>query len=207
MALRVSFTDTSTNSPTSWLWNFGDGSTSTAQNPVHDYTTVGTYTVALTATNSAGSNTATKTGAVSVSAGSSVDTPTDTTAPTAPTGVTTSGATQTAFTVYWAGSTDAVGVVSYEIQVNGILKTVTDSVARSAPVTGLVAGTVYSVRVRARDAAGNYSALSTAATATTTGASIPIANFTLTPSSGPVDSIIPGFGTQGFGTSSFGGSA
>jgi PKD repeat protein len=33
------FTDTSTNTPTSWLWNFGDGNTTTEQNPAHPYTT------------------------------------------------------------------------------------------------------------------------------------------------------------------------
>ncbi len=53
----VTFTDLSTNSPTSWAWTFGDGGTSTLQNPVHTYTTNGTYNVCLTATNLAGSNT------------------------------------------------------------------------------------------------------------------------------------------------------
>ena len=36
--LTIRFNDTSTNYPTSWLWNFGDGSISTAQNPSHVYT-------------------------------------------------------------------------------------------------------------------------------------------------------------------------
>ena len=58
--MAVSFTDTSTNSPTSWSWNFGDTNTSQAQNPSHTYGTVGLYTVALTATNQYGSNTNTK---------------------------------------------------------------------------------------------------------------------------------------------------
>lgn len=53
----VEFTDNSSNSPTSWLWDFGDGNSSTQQNPTHDYATAGTYTVCLTASNSAGSNT------------------------------------------------------------------------------------------------------------------------------------------------------
>ena len=51
------FTDTTTNSPTTWAWDFGDGGTSTLQNPTHNYTTVGTYNVKLTASNSYGSNT------------------------------------------------------------------------------------------------------------------------------------------------------
>jgi PKD repeat protein len=52
----VRFTDTSVNSPTSWQYDFGDGSISTAQNPSHTYTAPGLYTVTLRATNSAGSD-------------------------------------------------------------------------------------------------------------------------------------------------------
>ncbi len=55
--LTVDFTDTSTNNPTSWAWDFGDGTTSTVQNPSHSYATAGSYAVSLTATNSGGSNT------------------------------------------------------------------------------------------------------------------------------------------------------
>ena len=43
----ILFTDNSTGSPTSWSWNFGDGTTSNLQNPTHTYT-AGTYTVSLT---------------------------------------------------------------------------------------------------------------------------------------------------------------
>ncbi len=52
----VTFTDTSTGSPTSWSWTFGDGGTSTAQNPSHTYASAGTFTVRLTATNASGGN-------------------------------------------------------------------------------------------------------------------------------------------------------
>lgn len=38
----------------SWLWNFGDGTTSTVQNPIHTYNNQGTYTVSLTVKNSKG---------------------------------------------------------------------------------------------------------------------------------------------------------
>lgn len=51
--LTVSFTDSSTGNPKRWLWDFGDGSTSTEQNPVHTYTLEGTYTVTLTVDNAA----------------------------------------------------------------------------------------------------------------------------------------------------------
>lgn len=53
----IQFTDNSLNDPTSWLWDFGDGNTSTQQNPSHTYATGGEYEVCLTATNNVGSNT------------------------------------------------------------------------------------------------------------------------------------------------------
>ena len=46
----MQFTDASQNLPTSWLWTFGDGTTSTAQNPNYCYTAAGTYAVTLRAT-------------------------------------------------------------------------------------------------------------------------------------------------------------
>jgi PKD repeat protein len=67
--LNVQFTDQSTNSPTSWLWNFGDNSTSTAQSPSHTYATAGSYTVTLTATNSGGSDGETKTNYITATSG------------------------------------------------------------------------------------------------------------------------------------------
>ena len=54
--LTINFIDQSTGSPTSWSWNFGDKSTSTAQNPVHTYCIAGKYTVTLDVKNAAGSN-------------------------------------------------------------------------------------------------------------------------------------------------------
>lgn len=56
--LDVDFTDASLNSPTSWLWDFGDGNTSTAASPTHTYAADGTYTVCLTVTNNCGSDSA-----------------------------------------------------------------------------------------------------------------------------------------------------
>jgi len=66
--LTVAFTDSSTNTPTSWSWTFGDSGTSTSQNPSHQYTSAGTYTVALTATNAGGSDGETKTNYITVQA-------------------------------------------------------------------------------------------------------------------------------------------
>jgi PKD repeat protein len=59
--LNVQFNDLTTGNPTSWLWDFGDGSpTSAQQNPAHTYANAGSYTVTLTATNAFGSDAATK---------------------------------------------------------------------------------------------------------------------------------------------------
>lgn len=65
--LTVAFTDQSGGDVTSWSWNFGDGGTSTAQNPGHTYAAAGNYTVSLTATGPAGQDTETKTDFITVS--------------------------------------------------------------------------------------------------------------------------------------------
>jgi beta propeller repeat protein len=64
--LSVKFIDASTGTPTKWKWDFGDGTTSTKQNPTHKYSKAGVYTVKLTVTNAAGSNTATKSNYITV---------------------------------------------------------------------------------------------------------------------------------------------
>ena len=58
--LTVQFSDSSTGSPDSWDWDFGDGETSTEQNPQHVYDEVGTYTVSLAVSGPAGSDTLVK---------------------------------------------------------------------------------------------------------------------------------------------------
>ncbi len=60
--LLVTFVDTSWFNPTSWNWNFGDGGTSTVQNPTYTYGTVAvstSYTVQLVVSNSYGTSTST----------------------------------------------------------------------------------------------------------------------------------------------------
>ena len=66
IGVPVNFTDQSTaanSTVTQWLWNFGDATTSTSQNPVKNYAAAGTYTVTLTITSAVGciSTTATRT--------------------------------------------------------------------------------------------------------------------------------------------------
>jgi PKD repeat protein len=71
--LNVMFVDQSTGLPTSWLWNFGDGQTSTEQNPAHTYSKEGTYTVTLTAKNQFGQDTKVMTDLITVGKGPAVD--------------------------------------------------------------------------------------------------------------------------------------
>jgi PKD repeat protein len=72
--LEATFTDASTGpggglfAPTSWLWDFGDNTTSTDQNPVHTYADPGSYTVILRATSTAGADYEVKADYVVVSA-------------------------------------------------------------------------------------------------------------------------------------------
>jgi len=95
----IQFSDSSQNAPTSWLWNFGDNTTSTLQNPTHTYTASGTYTVSYTATNAYGNSTATKTNYITINLPAS---------PTA-TGATSTGGSVTLTasgngTLYWFDS-------------------------------------------------------------------------------------------------------
>jgi len=64
--LDVQFTDNSTGNPTAWEWDFGDGGSSTEQNPSHEYTAAGTYTVSLTVTSAQGTENLTKTDYIEV---------------------------------------------------------------------------------------------------------------------------------------------
>jgi len=64
--LDVDFTDTSTGSPTSYSWDFGDGGTSTEPNPSHTYVAPGNYTATLTVTNDCGQDTTIQTGLIVV---------------------------------------------------------------------------------------------------------------------------------------------
>jgi PKD repeat protein len=57
---NVQFTDTSTGEPTGYYWDFGDGATSNAFTPIHQYSAVGTYTVTHMVMNAAGSASTTK---------------------------------------------------------------------------------------------------------------------------------------------------
>ncbi|MEJ6775875.1 MAG: PKD domain-containing protein [Crocinitomicaceae bacterium] len=63
---EINFTDLSGGGPTSWMWTFGDGNSSTSQNPTHIYNAAGIYNVTLTASNSEGSDVSTQTSMITV---------------------------------------------------------------------------------------------------------------------------------------------
>jgi PKD repeat protein len=66
--LTVLFFDQSSGPVTSWLWDFGDESTSTREDPIHTYNYPGTYSVSLSVTGPGGADSETKTGHVTVAA-------------------------------------------------------------------------------------------------------------------------------------------
>lgn len=76
--LTVEFTDQSLNTPTSWKWEYRLGTGiwtqfSTVQNPSYTFTTTGTYSIRLTATNSAGSNIKTRSSYITTTAAANPD--------------------------------------------------------------------------------------------------------------------------------------
>jgi PKD repeat protein len=89
--LNVQFTDTSTGSPTSWEWFFGDGTTAYVQNPSHTYTDPGTYSVSMNTVISGMSYSATRTDLISVRTAETTTTTTATTTTVTTTSATGSG--------------------------------------------------------------------------------------------------------------------
>ena len=64
----ITFSDISTGNPTSWTWDFGDGNSSTLQNPTHTYSSAGIYNVSLIVSDGTITDTETKTGFITVGA-------------------------------------------------------------------------------------------------------------------------------------------
>lgn len=93
----------------------------------------------------------------------------DTQAPTDPTDLASTAITDTTIDLSWTASTDNVGVTAYDVfEGTTNLGEVTGTTSQ---VTGLTAGTDYSFRVRAKDAAGNVSGFSNTLDVSTTGGS------------------------------------
>src|SRR5207237_8387726 len=91
--------------------------------------------------------------------------PSDTTAPTTPTGLAASALTATSLTLSWSPATDNVGVTGYRVYRDGTL--VASPGGTSVSITGLLASVLYSFTVSAVDAAGNASASSAPLSVTT----------------------------------------
>src|SRR6266545_4270407 len=132
--------------------------------------------VTITATLAAGANTVRAT-ATTANGGPNLDrlrvsaASGDIQPPTAPTNLRSTGVTSSSVSLAWDAATDNVGVTGYDVYTGGTLtKTVTGT---STTVTGLAPSTSYTFTVKARDAAGNASPASNAATATTSGATGP----------------------------------
>src|SRR5439155_1719694 len=123
------------------------------------------YSYQVTAVDAAGNaSTASAPGKASTSA--------DTTSPSAPTGLTATAGSATAITLSWTASTDDVGVTGYQVDrcTGAECSTFTEVATPTATTysdTGLAPSTSYSYQVRAEDAAGNVSAASPLASATT----------------------------------------
>ncbi|MGB8786469.1 MAG: galactose oxidase-like domain-containing protein [Candidatus Acidiferrales bacterium] len=146
-------------------------------------TTSGSSTLSISTTTSVASGTyslviaGTSGGLTNISAATLiVNGSTDTQPPTAPTNLTATAASSTQINLTWTASTDNVGVTGYEVQrCEGAGCTNFAQIATPTGTTytdtGLLASTSYSYRVLATDAAGNLSAFSNTASATTLSAS------------------------------------
>lgn len=91
----------------------------------------------------------------------------DTSAPSVPTGLRSTSVSASAVSLAWTASTDNTAVTGYDVYRGGVLVGSTSAPAYAD--SGLSASTAYSYTVRARDAAGNASAVSAALTVTTAG--------------------------------------
>jgi len=114
----------------------------------------------------------------------------DTTAPSAPTNVTSPNKSSSSVDLAWTASTDNVGVTGYEVFVNGNATPAATVTTTSTTVTGLTASTAYAFTIKARDAAGNRSVASSALNVTTSAAST--GGVTLPPPNGKWDYQIGG---------------
>ncbi|GAB6285760.1 MAG: hypothetical protein STSR0009_19610 [Methanoregula sp.] len=144
--LAVTFTDTTKGVPTSWAWDFGDGdpTNATIQNPVHTYTTAGTYSVNLTVTNSLGSDSEIKTAYITVGS--------DVPAPVADFASDPTSGTRPLTVRFTDNSTGSPTNWSWDFNNDGM----EDSTVRNPTFTYMTAGT-YSVNLTVSNAGGSNS--------------------------------------------------
>ncbi len=94
--------------------------------------------------------------------------PSDTTPPTAPTGLTATATGGSSVALRWTASADDTAVTGYDVYRDGAKVSPAPVAATAYTDAGLTPGTAYRYAVRARDAAGNVSAASAAVTVTVT---------------------------------------
>ena len=177
--LIVAFTNLSTSYDgiTSWTWNFGDGNSSTEQNPSHQYAQDGNYTVSLTVSEAdADINTRTKLDYVTVIQ------PTDITSPAAVSDLAISSVLATSVTLSWTSPGDDGNIgnaLQYDIRYSSSVITeanwgsATQCIGEPSPqpsgntesftVTGLSPGNTYYFSLKTADEVPNWSELSNVA--------------------------------------------
>jgi chitodextrinase len=125
------------------------GTTTSTSYAISGLTCGTAYTVAVEARDAAGNTSPRLSRSVSTAACP------DTTAPAAPTNLSSSGVSTTGLTLGWSASSDNVGVSTYVVYKNG--SQLGQTASTSYPISGLTCGTTYTFAVEARDAAGNAS--------------------------------------------------
>ena len=171
--LQVAFSDLSTNTPTSWAWDFqNDGSVdSTIKNPTFTYPSAGSYDVRLTVTNASGSDSKFVTGYVAVSS-----------APPAPVAIFTASPTdgtaplQVTFTDHSTGGPTSW---AWDFQDDGV----TDSTAQNPVFTYSAPGS-YDVRLTVSNVGGSDSQVIGEFVVVGAPPPAPVADFSATPTSG-----------------------
>ena len=171
--LQVAFSDLSTNTPTSWAWDFQDDGTvdSTVKNPTFTYPSAGSYDVRLTVTNGSGSDSKLVTGYVAVSS-----------APPAPVAVFTASPTdgtaplQVTFTDHSTGGPTSW---AWDFQDDGV----TDSTAQNPVFTYSAPGS-YDVRLTVSNVGGSDSQVIGEFVVVGAPPPAPVADFSATPTSG-----------------------
>jgi PKD repeat protein len=197
----VAFTDQSSNSPTSWSWNFGGGgtpNTSTQQSPTITFNTPGTYNVTLTATNGTGSDQEIRTGYILVRprpTASGVQTPTTCGLNNGGVTLTTTGGTP-GYTYLWSNSSTSanlsnVGTGTYTVtvtDVNGCTGTASSTVSATAQPTGNIQSVVHttcgqsngSANVTASSGTPGYTYLWSTGATTATASNLPAGGHSVT---------------------------
>jgi PKD repeat protein len=178
LPVTVAFTDSSTGTPTTWNWNFGDGNwtNGTTQNPSYTYSYAGTYQSYLIASNSVGNN---------QSANQTITiTAPDTTAPASITGLSNGTVTNNSILWQWTNPTDLDFNQTIQYK-NGVLYYNSSNTTTAIIWTGLTNNTAYTFSSHTIDLSGNMNATWVNATATTNKLATPAAPVTpSTPASG-----------------------